>query len=90
MEITSSKATGPPTQPPPPPSPLHDSPGKVTSLTEGVGEENGKEPFFLSTAQTKPLPTEEEDDELSLKGQPPPAPLFGDEEDEDDDLDWLG
>uniref|UniRef100_A0A8C7TVM2 peptidylprolyl isomerase n=1 Tax=Oncorhynchus mykiss TaxID=8022 RepID=A0A8C7TVM2_ONCMY len=25
-----------------------------------------------------------------LKGQPPPAPLFGDEEDEDDDLDWLG
>ncbi|XP_041718560.1 FK506-binding protein 15 isoform X2 [Coregonus clupeaformis] len=90
MEITSSKATGPPTQPPSPPSPLHDSPGKVTSLTEGVGEENGKEPFFLSTAQTKPLPTEEEDDELSLKGQPPPAPLFGDEEDEDDDLDWLG
>uniref|UniRef100_A0A8C8CHW9 peptidylprolyl isomerase n=1 Tax=Oncorhynchus tshawytscha TaxID=74940 RepID=A0A8C8CHW9_ONCTS len=52
LEITSPKATGPPTQPPPPPSPLHDSPGK------------------------------------SLKGRPPPAPLFGDEEDED--LDWLG
>ncbi|XP_041756684.1 FK506-binding protein 15 isoform X4 [Coregonus clupeaformis] len=30
LEITSPKATGPPTQPPPPPSPLHDSPGKVT------------------------------------------------------------
>lgn len=29
LEITSPKATGPPTQPPPPPSPLHDSPGKV-------------------------------------------------------------
>ncbi|XP_036836341.1 FK506-binding protein 15 [Oncorhynchus mykiss] len=89
LEITSPKATGPPTQPPPPPSPLHDSPGKV-SLTEGVGEENGKEPFFQSTAPTKPPPppTEEEEDELSLKGRPPPAPLFGDEEDED--LDWLG
>ncbi len=24
----------------------------------------------------------------SLKGRPPPAPLFGDDED-DDDLDWL-
>ncbi|XP_029533561.2 FK506-binding protein 15-like isoform X6 [Oncorhynchus nerka] len=90
LKRTSSKATGPQTQLPPPPSPLYDSPGKVTSLTEGVGEENGKETFFLSTAPTKPPPTEEEDDELSLKGQPPPAPLFGDEEDEDDDLDWLG
>ncbi|KAK6312974.1 hypothetical protein J4Q44_G00163210 [Coregonus suidteri] len=92
LEITSPKATGPPTQPPPPPSPLHDSPGKVTSLTEGVGEENGKETFFQSTAPTKPPPPpteeEEEEDELSLKGRPPPAPLFGDEEDED--LDWLG
>ncbi|XP_036791577.1 FK506-binding protein 15 isoform X2 [Oncorhynchus mykiss] len=91
LKRTSSKATGPQTQLPPPPSPLYDSPGKVTSLTEGVGEENGKDTFFLSTAPTKPPPTEEEeDDELSLKGQPPPAPLFGDEEDEDDDLDWLG
>ncbi|XP_014015996.2 FK506-binding protein 15 isoform X1 [Salmo salar] len=90
LKRTSSKATGPQTQLPPPPSPLYDSPGKVTSLTEGVGEENGKETFFLSTAPTKPPPTEEDDDELSLKGQPPPAPLFGDEEDEDDDLDWLG
>ncbi|XP_023858658.1 FK506-binding protein 15 isoform X2 [Salvelinus sp. IW2-2015] len=89
LKRTSSKATGPQTQLPPPPSPLHDSPGKV-SLTEGVGEENGKETFFQSTAPTKPPPppTEEEEDELSLKGRPPPAPLFGDEEDED--LDWLG
>uniref|UniRef100_A0A4W5PGQ3 peptidylprolyl isomerase n=1 Tax=Hucho hucho TaxID=62062 RepID=A0A4W5PGQ3_9TELE len=87
LKRTSSKATGPQTQLPPPPSPLYDSPGKVTSLTEGVGEENGKETFFLSTAPTKAPPTEEDDDELSLKGQPPPAPLFGDE---DDDLDWLG
>uniref|UniRef100_A0A671KBX7 peptidylprolyl isomerase n=1 Tax=Sinocyclocheilus anshuiensis TaxID=1608454 RepID=A0A671KBX7_9TELE len=27
---------------------------------------------------------------FSLKGCPPPAPLFNDESDEDDDLDWLG
>ncbi|XP_055742436.1 FK506-binding protein 15-like isoform X2 [Salvelinus fontinalis] len=87
LKRTSSKATCPQTQLPPPPSPLYDSHEKVTSLTEGVGEENGKETFFLSTAPTKPPPTEE-DDELSLKGQPPPAPLFGNEE--DDDLDWLG
>ncbi|XP_029618328.1 FK506-binding protein 15 isoform X3 [Salmo trutta] len=90
LKRTSSKAASSQTQLPPPPSPLYGSPGKVTSLTEGVGEENGKETFFLSTAPTKPPPTEEDDDELSLKGQPPPAPLFGDEEDEDDDLDWLG
>ncbi|XP_025021988.1 FK506-binding protein 15 isoform X1 [Python bivittatus] len=32
---------------------------------------------------------EEEDEELSLKGRPPPTPLFGDDED-DNDLDWLG
>ncbi|XP_062310428.1 FK506-binding protein 15 isoform X2 [Osmerus eperlanus] len=84
---------GPPTQPPPPPNPQLDSPDKVTSPTEGVGEENGEETFFPSTAPTKPPPPpteDEEEDELSLKGRPPPAPLFGDEEDEEDDLDWLG
>ncbi|XP_059494209.1 FK506-binding protein 15 isoform X2 [Stegostoma tigrinum] len=32
---------------------------------------------------------EEEEDEVSMKGRPPPAPLFGDE-DEEDDFDWLG
>ncbi|KAM9464623.1 FK506-binding protein 15-like isoform 4-T4 [Salvelinus alpinus] len=52
LKRTSSKATGPQTQLPPPPSPLYDSHEKVTSLTEGVGEENGKETFFLSTAPT--------------------------------------
>lgn len=90
--LTTHKATGPPTQPPPPPNPLHHSPGKATSLTEGVGGENGEEPFFLSTPPTKPPPppSEEDDDELSLKGRPPPAPLFGEEDEDDDDLDWLG
>ncbi|XP_012992087.2 FK506-binding protein 15 isoform X2 [Esox lucius] len=92
LDVTSPKATGPPAHPPLPPNLLNDSSGQVTSLTEGVGEENGKDTFFLSTPPTKPPPppTEEEEDELSLKGQPPPAPLFGDDDDEEDDLDWLG
>ncbi|XP_029915723.1 FK506-binding protein 15 isoform X2 [Myripristis murdjan] len=87
----SHKVSGPPTNPPPPPNRLQDGTGKVTSLTGGVGEENGEEPFFHVPAPTKPPPPpseEEEEDELSLKGCPPPAPLFG-EEDDDDDLDWL-
>uniref|UniRef100_UPI003AAE6BBD FK506-binding protein 15 n=1 Tax=Centroberyx gerrardi TaxID=166262 RepID=UPI003AAE6BBD len=85
------KVSGPPTNPPPPPNLLQDSTGKVTSLTGGVGEENGEAPFFQTPAPTKPPPPpseEEEEDELSLKGRPPPAPLFG-EDDEEDDLDWL-
>ncbi|XP_041049058.1 FK506-binding protein 15-like isoform X2 [Carcharodon carcharias] len=32
---------------------------------------------------------EEDEEEVSMKGCPPPAPLFGDE-DEEDDFDWLG
>ncbi|XP_026567995.1 FK506-binding protein 15 isoform X2 [Pseudonaja textilis] len=36
-----------------------------------------------------PLEEEEDDDELSFKGRPPPTPLFADDED-DEDLDWLG
>lgn len=90
--LVTANLRGPPTQPPPPPNPLLDSPGPVKSLTEGVEKENGEEPFFPSTAPSKPPPPrteDEEEDELSLKGRPPPAPLFGDEE-EDDDLDWLG
>lgn len=40
------------------------------SLTEGMGEENGEEPFFQSTAPTKPPAPpseEEEEDELVRK-----------------------
>ncbi|KAM7416849.1 hypothetical protein PAMA_018766 [Pampus argenteus] len=87
----SQKTFGPPDNPPPPPNPLQSSPGEDTSLTGGMGEENGEEPFFQSTTPFKSpaLPSEEEEeDELSLKGCPPPAPLFGDDE-EDEDLDWL-
>ncbi|KAM6944270.1 FK506-binding protein 15 isoform 2-T2 [Lycodopsis pacificus] len=83
----SQEAFGPPANPPPPPS----SPREDTSPTGRMGEENGEETFFQSTTPAKPpaAPSEEEEeDEMSLKGRPPPAPLFGDDE-EDNDLDWL-
>ncbi|KAK5931753.1 hypothetical protein CgunFtcFv8_003524 [Champsocephalus gunnari] len=87
----SQEAFGPPANPPPPPNALPDSSGEEPSLTEGMGEEHGEEPFFQITTPAKPpaAPSEEEEeDEMSLKGHPPPAPLFGDD-DEDNDLDWL-
>ncbi|XP_022065529.2 FK506-binding protein 15 isoform X2 [Acanthochromis polyacanthus] len=83
------KAFGPPANPPPPPNMLQTNSGEDTSLTGGVGEENGEEPFFQNITRAKPpaAPSEEEEeDEMSLKGRPPPAPLFGEDEDE---LDWL-
>ncbi|GAA6226673.1 FK506-binding protein 15 isoform X3 [Lates japonicus] len=93
MNAPSQKAFGPPANPPPPPTALQKSPGEGTHLTGGIGEENGKEPFFQITTPVKPpaAPSEEEEeDEMSLKGRPPPAPLFGDDDDDDeDDLDWL-
>ncbi|XP_051510137.1 FK506-binding protein 15 isoform X3 [Myxocyprinus asiaticus] len=88
---------GPPKNPPPPPpNPLQDDSTKtsapLSSQSERVEEENGEEPFFQSAAppQPPPAPTDEEEEELSLKGRPPPAPLFGDDSDDNDDLDWLG
>lgn len=94
---------GPPKNPPPPPAALQDkcadTPEVTHSSSERVEEENGEEPFFqspvppASTPVSTPAPTEaaadEEEEELSLKGRPPPAPLFGDDSDEED-LDWLG
>nr|XP_055024359.1 FK506-binding protein 15 isoform X1 [Misgurnus anguillicaudatus] len=87
---------GPPKNPPPPPpnAPQDDSTNtsaQLSSSPERVQEENGEEPFFQSPVPPQPkaaAPADEEEEELSLKGQPPPAPLFGDESDED--LDWLG
>lgn len=91
INAASQNAFGPPTNPPPPPNALQNSSGKDTSLTVGMGEENGEEPFFQITTPAKPpaAPSEEEEeDEMSLKGRPPPTPLFGDDDD-DEDLDWL-
>ncbi|TKS78016.1 FK506-binding protein 15 [Collichthys lucidus] len=91
VNAASQKAFGPPANPPPPPHAVQNSSREDTSLTGGMGVENGEEPFFQNTSPAKPpaAPSEEEEeDELSLKGHPPPAPLFGDDED-DDDLDWL-
>ncbi|MEE6504785.1 hypothetical protein FKM82_005335 [Ascaphus truei] len=55
-----------------------------------VSLEDNEEDIFKN-ASPKPLKpkSEEEEEEVSMKGHPPPAPLFGDDEDEDD-LDWLG
>ncbi|XP_060893408.1 FK506-binding protein 15 isoform X2 [Labrus mixtus] len=92
IQADSQKAFSPPVNPPPPPNALQKSSGEDVSLTGGMGEENGEEPFFQNTNPAKPpaAPSEEEEeDEMSLKGRPPPAPLFGDDEEEDDDLDWL-
>uniref|UniRef100_UPI0040385BB7 FK506-binding protein 15 isoform X2 n=1 Tax=Callospermophilus lateralis TaxID=76772 RepID=UPI0040385BB7 len=43
----------------------------------------------LKVPRTKAQPEEEDEDEVSMKGRPPPTPLFGDDGD-DDDNDWLG
>ncbi|KAL6456476.1 hypothetical protein MHYP_G00350200 [Metynnis hypsauchen] len=95
-EQDESKSIGPPKNPPPPPNPLQEddtaTATQPTSPTERVEGGHSEDPFFQSPAPTKPPPpptTEEEEEELSLKGRPPPAPLFGDDSDEDD-LDWLG
>ncbi|XP_056232583.1 FK506-binding protein 15 isoform X4 [Seriola aureovittata] len=91
INTASQKAFGPPADPPPPPTALQDSSAEHARLTGGIGEKNGKETFFQITTPANPptAPSEEdEEDEMSLKGRPPPAPLFGDDE-EDNDLDWL-
>uniref|UniRef100_A0A8C7J6E7 peptidylprolyl isomerase n=1 Tax=Oncorhynchus kisutch TaxID=8019 RepID=A0A8C7J6E7_ONCKI len=118
LEITSPKATGPPTQPPPPPSPLHDSPGKVSTsgnikLVSRYNSVAGSSAVECLTGTCSELLHSFQNSLIhflwlvsirlrntahilytfpmfskSLKGRPPPAPLFGDEEDED--LDWLG
>ncbi|XP_017551783.1 FK506-binding protein 15 isoform X1 [Pygocentrus nattereri] len=95
-EQDESKSMGPPKNPPPPPNPLQEddtaTATQPTSPSERVEGGNSEDPFFQSPAPTKlppPATTEEEEEELSLKGRPPPAPLFGDDSDEDD-LDWLG
>lgn len=89
---------GPPTNlPPPPPNASQDdstnTSAHLSSSPERVQEENGEEPFFQSPAPPQhapaPAPADEEEEELSLKGRPPPAPLFGDDS-EEEDLDWLG
>ncbi|XP_059359176.1 FK506-binding protein 15 isoform X2 [Carassius carassius] len=104
-ESTHMTLGGPPKNPPPPPPALQDESSDTSALlsspSERVEEENGEEPFFQSPAPSQPPSApahtpaaadeeEEEEEELSLKGRPPPAPLFGDDSDDADDLDWLG
>ncbi|XP_077140047.1 FK506-binding protein 15 isoform X2 [Ranitomeya variabilis] len=56
------------------------------SLVESDDEEDL---FKHSSPGTKGKHEDEEEEEVSMKGRPPPAPLFGDDE-EDEDLDWMG
>ncbi|KAJ1145545.1 hypothetical protein NDU88_011831 [Pleurodeles waltl] len=72
----------------------NENPQKIKSSI--LNDEDSDEDDLFKTATPKPLKPaltpkldEEEDEEMSLKGRPPPAPLFGDDE-EDEDLDWLG
>ncbi|XP_052459713.1 FK506-binding protein 15 isoform X2 [Carassius gibelio] len=76
--------------PPPSPPALQDTSALRSSPSERVEKENGEEPFFQSSTHPQPPPAaaDEEEEEPSLKGRPPLAPLFGDDDDEDD-LDWL-
>ncbi|XP_042586184.1 FK506-binding protein 15-like isoform X3 [Cyprinus carpio] len=102
-ESTHMTLGGPPKNPPPPPPALQDESSDtsalLSNLSERVEEENGEETFFQSPTPSQPpsapahtpaAADEEEEEELSLKGRPPPAPLFGDDSDDADDLDWLG
>ncbi|XP_075041536.1 FK506-binding protein 15 isoform X2 [Mixophyes fleayi] len=52
-------------------------------------DEPDEEDLFKVPPAIKPKHEEEDEEDVCLKGRPPPAPLFGDEND-DDDLDWLG
>ncbi|RVE68728.1 hypothetical protein OJAV_G00094320 [Oryzias javanicus] len=84
---TSQRTLEPPVNPPPPPSALQNSSTDHTDVAEGVHEHDEERELKADRTSAKPTAEEEEEEEMSLKGCPPPAPLFGDEE--DDDLDWL-
>nr|DBA21254.1 TPA: hypothetical protein GDO54_017926 [Pyxicephalus adspersus] len=57
---------------------------------QGLHESDNEDLFKETSPKQKAKQEEEEEEEVSLKGRPPPSPLFGDEDDEEDDLDWLG
>ncbi|KAF6736336.1 FK506-binding protein 15 [Oryzias melastigma] len=84
---TSQRTFEPPVNPPPPPAALQNSSTDHTDVAEGVREHDEEQELKPDTTSVKPTAEDEEEEEMSLKGCPPPAPLFGDEE--DDDLDWL-
>ncbi|XP_061624268.1 FK506-binding protein 15-like isoform X1 [Phyllopteryx taeniolatus] len=89
MDPDSQKSFGPPVKMPLPPSEVPLSQAKDKSLTGDSLMENGETIFQNSSIdKSASYPVlEEEEDELSLKGCPPPAPLLSD--DNNDDHDWL-
>uniref|UniRef100_A0A8C5YP23 peptidylprolyl isomerase n=1 Tax=Marmota marmota marmota TaxID=9994 RepID=A0A8C5YP23_MARMA len=63
--------------------------GSQHSSVSGDEEDELFQGATLKVPRTKAQPEEEDEDEVSMKGRPPPTPLFGDDGD-DDDNDWLG
>ncbi|KAG2455910.1 FKB15 protein, partial [Polypterus senegalus] len=68
-----------PTRPPPPPEEEDEEPVSKGQVLAPRGRSQGARSMVPSF-----MPVQ------SLKGRPPPAPLFGEEDDEEEDLDWLG
>nr|XP_049620153.1 FK506-binding protein 15 isoform X2 [Syngnathus scovelli] len=87
MDADSQKSFEPPVKPPPPPNEVLLSQAKEKSVTGKLLMENG-ETIFQVRANDKSTSHPVLEEEVSLKGCPPPAPLFGDNND-DDDPDWL-
>ncbi|XP_023578965.1 FK506-binding protein 15 isoform X2 [Octodon degus] len=59
------------------------------SSCSGNEEEKCFKGAIFRLPRPKGQPVEEDEDEVSMKGHPPPTPLFGDDDD-DADADWLG
>ncbi|KAM9821495.1 FK506-binding protein 15 [Syngnathus typhle] len=75
-------------KPPPPPNEVLLSQAKEKSVTGKLPMENGEIIFQVRANDKSTSHPVLEEEEVSLKGCPPPAPLFGDNND-DDDPDWL-
>ncbi|KAM4019446.1 FK506-binding protein 15 [Anomaloglossus baeobatrachus] len=66
------------------------SPKKEGAPNVSLEESDDEEDLFKdASSTTKEKREDDEEEEVSMKGRPPPAPLFGDDED-DEDLDWMG
>ncbi|XP_067825638.1 FK506-binding protein 15 isoform X2 [Heptranchias perlo] len=92
LHVTERGSNGTKAASEPKPNPKSDDSANASSLFSDDDDEGLFKPVTPKVGKTvKPLAKkeEEDDEEVSMKGRPPPAPLFGDEEDEDD-FDWLG
>ncbi|XP_073414411.1 FK506-binding protein 15 isoform X2 [Dendrobates tinctorius] len=68
------------------------SPKQEETANVSLVESDDEEDLFKHSSpgtKARAKHEDEEEEEVSMKGRPPPAPLFGDDED-DEDLDWMG